>query len=99
MNKLPYVTIIIPYKNNLDYLFSALKSIFKQSYKNFKILIIYDDEDKSDLSKIKKFFKSTLLKEKIPFEIIVNKNSLGAGYARNVGYKKKQNKICSFFRF
>ena len=54
MNKLPFVTIIIPYKNNLDYLFIALKSIFNQSYKNFKILIVYDDEDKSDLSKIKK---------------------------------------------
>ena len=27
MNKLPFVTIIIPYKNNLDYLFIALKSI------------------------------------------------------------------------
>jgi glycosyltransferase involved in cell wall biosynthesis len=50
MNKLPFVTIIIPYKNNLDYLFdAALKSIFNQSYKNFKILIVYDDEDKSDL--------------------------------------------------
>ena len=42
---------------NLDYLFTALKSIFNQSYKNFKILVVYDDEDKSDLSKIKKFLK------------------------------------------
>ena len=64
MNKLPYVTIIIPYKNNLDYLFTALKSIFNQSYKNFKILIVYDDEDKSDLSKIKKFLKSKATKKK-----------------------------------
>ena len=96
MNKLPYVTIIIPYKNNLDYLFSALKSIFKQSYKNFKILIIYDDEDKSDLSKIKKFFKSKAIKRKIPFKIIVNKNSLGAGYARNVGIEKSKTKYIAF---
>ena len=58
MNKSPFVTIIIPYKKNLDYLISALKSTFTQSYKNFKILIIYDNEDKSDLSKIKKFFKN-----------------------------------------
>ena len=96
MNKLPFVTIIIPYKNNLDYLCSALKSIFKQSYKNFKILIIYDDEDRSDLSKIKKFFKRTSIKRKIPFEIIVNKNSLGAGYARNVGIKKSKTKYVAF---
>ena len=39
---------------SLDYLLIALKSIFNQSYKNFKIVIVYDDEDKSDLHKIKK---------------------------------------------
>ena len=49
MNKLPFVTIIIPYKNNLDYLFIALKSIINQSYKNFKILIVYDDEDNENV--------------------------------------------------
>ena len=96
MKKLPYVTIIIPYKNNLEYLFIALKSIFKQSYKNFKILIIYDDEDKSDLFKIKKFFKNTLFKRKISYKIIVNKYSLGAGYARNVGIKKSNTKYLAF---
>ncbi len=96
MNKLPYVTIIIPYKNNLDYLFSALKSIFKQSYKNFKILIIYDDEDKSDLLKIKNFFKKITIKRKIHFRIIVNRTSLGAGYARNVGIKKSKTKYLAF---
>ena len=96
MNKLPYVTIIIPYKKNLDYLFTALKSIFKQSYKNYKILIIYDDEDKSDLPKIKKFFKSETIKKKISCKIIVNKNSLGAGYARNVGIKKSITKYIAF---
>ena len=96
MKKLPYVTIIIPYKSNLVYLFTALRSIFKQSYKNLKILIIYDDEDKSDLSKIKKFFKSTVIKKKILFKIIVNKNSLGAGYARNVGIKKSKTKYVAF---
>ncbi len=96
MKKLPYVTIIIPYKNNLDYLFIALKSIFNQSYKNFKILIIYDDEDKSDLFKIKKFFKKRVFKRKISFKIIVNKYSLGAGYARNVGIKKSKTKYLAF---
>ena len=96
MNKLPFVTIIIPYKNNLDYLFIALKSIFNQSYENFKILIVYDDEDKSDLSKIKKFLKTKATKKKILFKIIVNKTSLGAGYARNVGIKKSKSKYLAF---
>lgn len=96
MNKLPFVTIIIPYKNNLDYLFIALRSIFNQSYKNFRILIVYDNEDKSDLFKIKKFLKSTATKRKILFKIIDNKNSLGAGCARNVGIKKSKTKYIAF---
>jgi teichuronic acid biosynthesis glycosyltransferase TuaG len=96
MNKSSLVTIIVPYKENLDYLFAALKSVFKQSYKNFKILIIYDNENKSDLPKIKKFFKSEAIKKKISYEIIVNKNSLGAGYARNVGIKKSKTKYIAF---
>ena len=96
MKKLPFVTIIIPYKNNLDYLFIALRSIFNQSYKNFKILIIYDDEDKSDLSKIRQFFKGKIIKKRISYKIIVNKKSLGAGYARNVGIKKSNTKYIAF---
>ena len=59
-------------------------------------MIIYDDEDKSDLSKIKNFFKKSSIKRKIPFKIIVNKNSLGAGYARNVGIKKSKTKYVAF---
>ncbi len=96
MKKLPYVTIIVPYKKNLDYLFSALKSIFEQSYKNFKISIIYDNEDKSDLYEIKKFFKNEVIKKRVSYKIIVNKNSLGAGYARNVGIKKSKTKYIAF---
>ena len=70
MNKSSLVTIIVPYKENLDYLFAALKSVFKQSYKNFKILIIYDNENKSDLPKIKKFFKSEAIKKKGNIKIL-----------------------------
>ena len=55
MYKMPSVTIIIPYKNNLKYLFDALNSAFNQTYKRFKIIIVYDDEEKSDYHKIKDF--------------------------------------------
>ena len=54
---MPLVTIIIPYKNNLRYLFLALNSVFNQSYKNFKLIIIYDNIYKIDLEKIKTFLK------------------------------------------
>ena len=96
MNKTPSVTIIIPYKDNLKYLFSALKSIFRQSYKNFKILIVYDNEDTSDLSKIKKFLKIKNNIRGIPIKIVINKNNLGAGYSRNIGIKKSNTKYVAF---
>jgi teichuronic acid biosynthesis glycosyltransferase TuaG len=95
MEKIPYVTIIIPYKNNLKYLFPAIKSIFKQSYKNYKIIIIYDNDNKSDLDKIKNFL-NTINTEKKSVKIVVNQNSLGAGYARNIGIKKSKTKYIAF---
>ena len=92
---MPFVTIIIPYKSNLKYLFLALKSIFKQSYKNFKILIIYDNEKKNDLEKIKKFLnKKKFLK--FSASIIINKKNLGAGLSRNIGLKKSKTKYVAF---
>jgi glycosyltransferase involved in cell wall biosynthesis len=57
MYKVPSVTVVIPYKNNLKYLFIALKSVFNQNYQKFKIIIVYDDKNKSDLYKIKDFLK------------------------------------------
>ncbi len=96
MNRKPSVTVIIPYKNNLKYLFLTLNSVFKQSYKNFKILIIYDDKDRSDLYEIKKFIKN-IGSKKIPLiRIEVNKKNLGAGYSRNKGIKKSNSKYVAF---
>ncbi len=91
---MPFVTIIIPYKTNLKYLFLALKSIFEQSYKNFKIIIIYDDENKNDLRNIKKFLKKYY--KKFDIKIIVNKKNLGAGPSRNIGIKRSNTKYISF---
>ena len=96
MYKVPSVTIIIPYKNNLKYLFTALKSVFKQTYKKFKIVIVYDDENKSDYYKIKDFLKTSDKKKILPVKIIVNKNNLGAGYSRNVGIKISNTKYIAF---
>jgi len=90
------VTIIIPYKNNLKYLFLALKSVFFQSYKNFKILIIYDDEDTSDLLHIKKFISKKQIKQKFSIQIIINKKNLGAGLSRNIGIKFSKSKYVAF---
>ena len=92
----PSVTVIIPYKNNLKLLFQTLKSIFKQSYKNYFITIIYDKNDKLDFYQIKIFLKRKYHKKLSSIKIICNKKNLGAGLSRNVGIKKCKTKYVAF---
>ena len=90
------VTVIIPYKNNLKYLFLTLNSVFAQTYKNFKILIIYDDIDKTDLYDLKKFISKDKITQKKNIKIIVNKKNVGAGKSRNIGIKNSNSKYLAF---
>tara|TARA_B100001057_G_scaffold385847_1_gene392666 strand:+ start:6081 stop:6869 length:789 start_codon:yes stop_codon:yes gene_type:complete len=96
MNNKPSVTVVIPYKNNLKYLYNALNSVFKQTYKNYKILIIYDDEDCNDLGKIQKFLNLKKKKFFSSVKIKKNKKNLGAGYSRNIGIQKSNSKYIAF---
>ena len=52
MNK--KISIIIPYYNKINWIDQTLKSIFDQTYKNYEILIVYDDTSKKDLRYLKK---------------------------------------------
>ena len=97
MTNQPSVTVIIPFKNNINYLFSAIGSVFNQSYKNLKLNIIYDNQDRTDLYKIKKFIKNEYKKKSKLVKIEVNKSNLGAGYSRNVGIKKCNSNILLFW--
>ena len=67
MKKLPLISIIISYYKKKKYIKKTLDSILNQSYKNYEVIFIYDDKDKSDLSFIKSLLKN--LKKKL----IVNK--------------------------
>jgi teichuronic acid biosynthesis glycosyltransferase TuaG len=92
----PFVTIIIPYKNNLRYLFLALKSVFNQSYKNLKLIIVYDNTYKKDLEKIKIFLKKKFYFKKFNIKIIDNKKNFGAGESRNIAIRKSSSKYIAF---
>ena len=76
-------TLSISLKNNL---------IKKNDY----YLVLKHISETNLPSKLKKFFKNEAIKKKISYRIIVNKNSLGAGYARNVGIKKSKTKYIAF---
>ena len=85
------VSVIIPYYQKLDYFKKTLSSVLNQTYKNIEILIIYDDEKKSDFFKIKKF-----IHKKKNIKLIINNKNYGVGMSRNKGIKYASGKYLSF---
>ena len=55
------VSIIIPYYKKKKYIQQTLKSILNQKYKKFEVLIVYDDDDKSDLEFLKTLKKRIIV--------------------------------------
>lgn len=85
------VSIIIPYYKKKLFFLDTLKSAINQTYKNFEIIIIYDDESQTDLEYLKKIIK---FNKKII--LLINKKNLGAGYSRNKGIKYSKGKYIAF---
>ena len=85
------ISVIMPYHKKRHYVKESVKSILDQTYKNFEILIIYDDEDKSDLNYIKDIEN---LDRRI--SLIVNDKKIGAGFSRNLGIEKSKGSFIAF---
>ena len=49
-----FVSVIIPYFKKKNFIKKTINSISNQTHKNLEIIVIYDDEDHSDLELIKK---------------------------------------------
>tara|TARA_B100000902_G_C27317349_1_gene922143 strand:- start:3553 stop:4416 length:864 start_codon:yes stop_codon:yes gene_type:complete len=92
MSKKDFISIIIPYHKKKDFFQETISSISKQTYKNFEIIIIYDDNDKSELGYVKKILKSFKLNKKL----IVNHKTIGAGLSRNKGVRFSKGKYIAF---
>ena len=83
-------SIIIPYYKKKKFINRTLNSVLKQTYQNFEIIIVYDDQDKSELRYVKNFKK---LDKRI--KIIINKKNYGAGVSRNIGINNSKGSfIC-----
>ena len=85
------VSIIIPYYKKSKYILQTINSILNQSYNQFEIIIIYDDENLSDLDYLEKLFK---LEKKI--KIIKNSKNIGAGFSRNKGIENAKGEFIAF---
>ena len=85
------VSIIMPYFQKRKYITSSVNSVLNQSYKNFELIIIYDDNNKNDLNLISKIKN----KDK-RIKLIINKKNLGVGFSRNIAIKKSKGKFIAF---
>ena len=85
------ISIIIPYYKKKKYILETINSVLNQSYRKFEILIIYDDDNLSDLNYLEKLFQS---EEKI--RIIKNSQTIGAGLSRNKGIQNSKGEYIAF---
>jgi teichuronic acid biosynthesis glycosyltransferase TuaG len=83
------VDVIIPYYKKKKFIVKTISSILNQSFKNFKIILIYDDDDLEEYLYIKKIFKNKI-------HIIKNKKNLGVGASRNKGIYNSKSKYIAF---
>ena len=81
----------MPYRQKREYVDKAIKSVLRQTYKKFELIIIFDDEKKDDLNFIK-----LITKNKKKIKIIINKKNIGAGASRNKGINKAKGKYIAF---
>ena len=85
------ITVIMTYFKKIKYFSHTIQSLKKQTKKNFNIIVVYDDQDLSDLPNIKK-----ILRNKKNVKIIVNKKNIGPGLSRNIGIKNAKSKYIAF---
>jgi teichuronic acid biosynthesis glycosyltransferase TuaG len=84
------VSIIMPYYQKKDYVFETIKHVINQSYKNFELIIIFDENDEKFLKKLQNFIQSD---QRI--KLILNEKNIGAGESRNIGINHARgNYIC-----
>ena len=85
------VSVIIPYYKKKEYISNSINSVLKQTYKNFEIIIIYDDDNNDDLNLIEQ-----LKKKDDRIKIIKNIKRMGAGKSRNIGINNSNGKFIAF---
>ena len=82
------VSVIIPYFKKKDTILSSINSVLDQTYKNFEIIIVYDDESESDWNFVKEIKN---MDQRI--SVIQNKQKKGAGKSRNIGIQNSNGKF------
>ena len=85
------VTVVIPYHKKINFINKCIKSVLNQTFQNFEIILIYDDNDLYELDHIK-----DLVNKDSRIKLIINKKKLGAGLSRNIGIEQGKGSWIAF---
>ena len=89
-NKKTEVDIILPNYNSYEYIDKTILSVLKQSFVNWRLIIIDDFSDIKTRRKIKKYEKLQKVK------VYWLKKNKGAAYCRNFAIRKSKSKFLAF---
>ena len=64
--KKPLISIIVTYYNKKKYIKKTINSLINQTYKNYQLIFVFDNQDKEDLFFIKKILKKIFKNKSIP---------------------------------
>lgn len=84
------VSIIMPVYNSEKYIERAIKSVIKQTYKNWELIIVNDGSTDSSKQICEKYSQND---KRIK---VINKNNEGVSIARNCGINNSQGKYIMF---
>ena len=84
------ISVIIPFYDNFLLLQRAINSVQSQSFKNYELIVIYDNPKKKENLKLLKSLKKKRIK------VLINNKNLGAGFSRNKGIRKATGEFIAF---
>ncbi len=86
-----FVSVIMPYFKKKRFIDESINSVLNQSYNNYEIIIIYDDENLDDF-----FYLKKIQEKNDRIKILKNDVNKGAGYSRNLGIKNSKGDFVAF---
>ncbi len=84
----PYFSVVIPLYNKERYIETTLRSVLKQSYVNFEVIIVNDGSTDRSLDIVKPYKSDTLR--------IINQDNSGLSAARNTGINASKYNYIAF---
>ena len=84
------ISVIIPFYDNFLLLQRAINSVQSQSFKNYELIVIYDNPKKKENLELLKSLKKKRIK------VLINNKNLGAGFSRNKGIREAKGEFIAF---